>query len=120
MIEALKCGNCGALDAGPREICPHCHEAALQAHEVAGDGALVTWTVIRRPPAAFRSEGCYAVAVIKLDAGVIKSITGYREEEQRLPSTYTGESFLTLFDSTRNTERFTFQQELRFASTGSW
>jgi iron complex outermembrane recepter protein len=33
-----------------------------------------------------------------------------------LPSTYTGESFQTLFDSTRNTERFTFQQELRFKS----
>jgi iron complex outermembrane receptor protein len=62
------------------------------------------------------ATGVYLTQSFKLDAGVIKSITGYREEEQRLPSTYTGESFLTLFDSTRNTERFTFQQELRFAS----
>jgi iron complex outermembrane receptor protein len=62
------------------------------------------------------ATGIYLTQSFKLDAGVIKSITGYREEEQRLPSTYTGESFLTLFDSTRNTERFTFQQELRFAS----
>jgi iron complex outermembrane receptor protein len=62
------------------------------------------------------AQGIYLTQSFKLSAGEIKSITGYREEEQRLPSTYTGESFLTLFDSTRNTERFTFQQELRFAS----
>ena len=62
------------------------------------------------------SEGAYLTQTFKLGAGEIKSITGYRQEQQRLPSTYTGESFQTLFDSTRNTERFTFQQELRFAS----
>jgi iron complex outermembrane receptor protein len=62
------------------------------------------------------SQGVYLTQTFSLGAGEIKSITGYREEEQRLPSTYTGEAFKTLFDSTRNTERFTFQQELRFAS----
>jgi iron complex outermembrane receptor protein len=60
--------------------------------------------------------GVYLTQDFNLAAGKIKSITGYREEQQRLPSTYTGEAFQTLFDSTRNTERFTFQQELRFAS----
>lgn len=60
--------------------------------------------------------GVYLTQDLNLSMGQIKSITGYREETQRLPSTYTGESFQTLFDSTRNTERFTFQQELRFAS----
>ncbi len=62
------------------------------------------------------STGVYLTQTLALDLGEVKSITGYREEQQRLPSTYTGESFQTLFDSTRNTERFTFQQELRFAS----
>jgi iron complex outermembrane recepter protein len=62
------------------------------------------------------SLGIYLTQDINLASGQIKSITGYREEQQRLPSTYTGEAFQTLFDSTRNTERFTFQQELRFAS----
>jgi iron complex outermembrane receptor protein len=60
--------------------------------------------------------GLYLTQDFNISSGQIKSITGYREEQQRLPSTYTGESFQTLFDSTRNTERFTFQQELRFAS----
>jgi iron complex outermembrane receptor protein len=62
------------------------------------------------------TEGLYLTQTFGAGAGEIKSITGYRQEQQRLPSTYTGESFLTLFDSTRNTERYTFQQELRFAS----
>jgi iron complex outermembrane receptor protein len=62
------------------------------------------------------STGIYLTQDLNLSMGQIKSITGYREEQQRLPSTYTGEAFQTLFDSTRNTERFTFQQELRFAS----
>jgi iron complex outermembrane receptor protein len=62
------------------------------------------------------NQGAYLTQTFRLGAGEIKSITGYREEVQRLPSTYTGEAFQTLFDSTRNTERYTFQQELRFAS----
>ena len=43
----------------------------------------------------------------------IKSITGFREQEETLPSTYTGEAFLSLYDATRNLEREQFQQEIR-------
>jgi uncharacterized OB-fold protein len=74
LVDVLRCRKCGALDAGPREICPLCHEAALERHQVAGNGALLSWTMIRRPPAAFRAEGAYAVAVVRLDAGV--KVTG--------------------------------------------
>jgi len=76
-VDVLKCSACGALDAGPREICPACHAPALQPGKVAGSGALLSWTVIRRPPAAFRAEGTYAVAVVELDAGV--KVTGRLE-----------------------------------------
>ena len=62
------------------------------------------------------TEGVYFNQSFKVPYGEIKSITGYREQKQRLPSTYTGEAFLTLFDSTRNTSRHTTQQELRFVS----
>ena len=62
------------------------------------------------------TTGVYLTQTLDVGVGEVKSITGYREEQQRLPSTYTGEAFQTLFDSTRNTERYTFQQELRFAS----
>jgi iron complex outermembrane receptor protein len=62
------------------------------------------------------TDGYYMHLDWALSSGLLKSITGYRDEKQLLPSTYTGESFLTLFDSTRNTKRKTFQQEFRFVS----
>ncbi|HEU4530690.1 MAG TPA: TonB-dependent receptor, partial [Steroidobacteraceae bacterium] len=62
------------------------------------------------------TQGVYLTQTLDALGGEFTSVTGYREQVQRLPSTYTGEAFLTLFDSTRNTERYTFQQELRYAS----
>jgi iron complex outermembrane receptor protein len=62
------------------------------------------------------TEGVYLTQSFQVLSGEIKSITGYRKQVQRFPSTYTGESFLTLFDSTRNTERYTTQQEIRYVS----
>jgi len=37
-------------------------------------GTLVTYTVIRKPPAAFAGEGEYAVCVVDMDAG--QRVTG--------------------------------------------
>jgi iron complex outermembrane receptor protein len=62
------------------------------------------------------TEGVYLNQSFDVPYGEFISITGYREQYQRLPSTYTGEAFLTLFDSTRNTSRRTTQQEFRFVS----
>lgn len=47
----------------------------------------------------------------------IASVTGYREQDSRLPSTYPGEvGPVSLFDANRIDERETFQQEVRVAS----
>ncbi len=62
------------------------------------------------------TDGLYLTLEWDLGHGQIKSISGYREEEQQFPSTYTGEAFYTLFDSTRQTERETIQQEFRYVS----
>ncbi len=67
-VTVLRCDACGTLDPGPRDLCPKCF-GALSSQKVAGDGTLMSWTMIRRPPAAFRAEGTYAVALVKLDAG---------------------------------------------------
>jgi uncharacterized OB-fold protein len=72
-VPVLRCVDCGTLDSGPRDLCPKCF-GALAPVSVAGDGTLMSWTMIRRPPAAFRAEGTYAVALVKLDAGC--QITG--------------------------------------------
>ncbi len=47
----------------------------------------------------------------------LSSVTGYREQESQLPSTYTGKTGpVSLFDANRVDERETLQQELRLAS----
>jgi uncharacterized OB-fold protein len=74
MVTVARCTSCGALDPGPREICPKCHKPTLAAVDVPGAGTLVSWTMIRRPPAQYREDGAYAVAIVRLDAGV--QVTG--------------------------------------------
>ncbi len=61
-------------------------------------------------------DGYYLNQSLDFDRFSLKSITGYREQEETLPSTYTGEAFLSLFDATRNLEREQFQQEIRLVS----
>ena len=73
-VTIQECRTCGAMDAGPRTLCPACHSENLIAREIEGDGMLVSWTMIRRPPASFREDGQYAVAIVRLDAGV--QVTG--------------------------------------------
>ena len=43
----------------------------------------------------------------------LHSVTGYREQKSRLPSTYVGHTRASLFDATRDDDRQTFQQEIR-------
>ena len=61
-------------------------------------------------------DGYYLNQTLSFGQYTLKSITGYREQQETLPSTYTGEAFLSLFDATRNLEREQFQQELRLIS----
>jgi iron complex outermembrane receptor protein len=44
------------------------------------------------------------------------SVTGNRRQQSRLPSTYAGEVFASLFDATRDDDRDTWQQEFRLSS----
>lgn len=69
-IAILRCAACGQLDAGPRELCPVCHSPDMEPVTVGGDGVLVSWTLVRRPPTRFQADGAYAVAVVDLDCGV--------------------------------------------------
>jgi uncharacterized OB-fold protein len=83
-VAVMRCPACGTLDPGARDLCRQCH-VPLTTAEVGGDGTLVSWTLIRRPPAAFKEDGQYAVAIVRLDAGV--QLTGRLEQpdERALP-----------------------------------
>ena len=69
-VGVLRCSACGALDPGPRELCPACLRPALEPAEVPGAGRLVSWTVVGRAPTRFRAEAPYAVCVVDLHAGL--------------------------------------------------
>jgi iron complex outermembrane receptor protein len=61
-------------------------------------------------------EGIYLTQTWTGDNFSIKSITGQRDSEEILASTYTGEAWTSLYDASRNSQRDMFQQELRFVS----
>ena len=69
-VTALICGACGALDPGPRELCAACGSADLSPKDVPGNGALVSWTTIRRAPTRFKGQAPYVIGVVDLAAGV--------------------------------------------------
>ena len=76
-ITILQCTDCRTLSAPPHQLCPKCHSTGIAPHRVDGIGTLLSWTVIRRPPQAFRDGGIYNVAVVALSAGV--PVTGRLE-----------------------------------------
>jgi iron complex outermembrane recepter protein len=68
-------------------------------------------------------DGVYLTMNYDTDFGTFTSVGGMRKQKSRLPSTYTGQAptaadgeVLSLFDATRDDNRKTYQQEVRFAS----
>src|SRR3546814_16025018 len=68
-------------------------------------------------------DGLYLNMDLDVGAGTFTSVTGYRKQKSRLPSTYPNQApvaadgeVLSLFDATLDDDRTTQQQELRFAS----
>lgn len=67
-------------------------------------------------------DGLYANIDFDLDIGTLTSVTGQRKQTSRLPNSYpgvvavSGGQPLSIFDASRDDNRETFQQELRFAS----
>ncbi|MBB4632386.1 TonB-dependent receptor [Sphingosinicella soli] len=68
-------------------------------------------------------DGAYLNMDLDVGLGTFTSVSGYRKQESRLPSTYPNQApiaddgeILSLFDASRDDDRTTWQQELRFAS----
>ncbi len=68
-------------------------------------------------------DGVYLNLDFEFGPGVVTSVSGYRKQRSRLPSSFTGQApvspegnVLSLFDATRDDDRETYQQEIRFAS----
>lgn len=61
-------------------------------------------------------DGFYLNQKLTIDQGAFELILGLRKQEERLPGSFTGEAWPSLFDATRNLEREMRQAELRFTS----
>ncbi len=68
-------------------------------------------------------DGIYANIEYDAGVGTFTSVSGYRKQRSRIPNSYAGATavaddgqYLSFFDATRDDNRKTWQQELRFAS----
>lgn len=70
---ASKCGNCGKVDFPSRAVCPDCGRKSIgNMHrlKLAGQGSVVTYTVIHDAPAQFEMMKPYVMAIVEMDEGV--------------------------------------------------
>ena len=62
------------------------------------------------------ATGIYLNQTLSLGDYELTSITGLRDQDEILASTYTGEAYTSLYDASRNSKREQFQQEFRLTS----
>jgi uncharacterized OB-fold protein len=65
----LKCSGCGDISAQPRLLCARCGSPDLAGLELAGKGAIQTFTVNFVAAEGREAEAPYIVAIVELDEG---------------------------------------------------
>ena len=68
-FEVQRCEACGRHVFYPRLVCPHCGGGPLGWVAASGRGAVHSYTVVHRAPAAFAAETPYVVALVDLEEG---------------------------------------------------
>lgn len=78
-----KCGDCAGHVFYPRQICPHCHSAALSFVVPKGTGTVYSTTTVRRK---LEAGGDYDLSLIDLDEGVrmMSRVEGVSPDEVRI------------------------------------
>ena len=67
--DAARCKSCGRITFPPRLICPECKSRAFESIKFSGKGEVLSYTIIRVPPAQFVAQAPYAIAIIQLEEG---------------------------------------------------
>lgn len=72
LLELQACDACGVICWPPRDLCPSCWSDDLRWRKVAGDGALLSSTVIRSSlDPYFRAAAPWTIGTVRLDAGPV-------------------------------------------------
>jgi uncharacterized OB-fold protein len=69
-LEAARCDSCGMVLYPPRLVCPQCGARDFTTEVLPRDGTVVTYTVIRVPPAGFTEQTPLPIALVELSNGV--------------------------------------------------
>jgi uncharacterized OB-fold protein len=69
-LEAAKCAGCGKVLYPPRVKCPACAGTAFETIVLPREGKVVTFTVVRVPPAGFTEQSPLPIALVELADGV--------------------------------------------------
>ena len=69
-LEAAKCSKCSKILYPPRLVCPECGGRDFTEETLPRDGTVVTYTVIRVPPAGFTEQTPLPLALVELTNGV--------------------------------------------------
>lgn len=65
------CAACGRVRHYPRPVCPHCHSMETRWQDVAGDGAVHSWTVCHHAfHPGFKDAVPYVAVTVDLPCGV--------------------------------------------------
>jgi uncharacterized OB-fold protein len=69
-LEAARCTRCGKILYPPRAVCPACRATDFETVALPRDGKVVTYTVVRVPPAGFTDQTPLSIALVELSNGV--------------------------------------------------
>ncbi|MEE4273282.1 MAG: Zn-ribbon domain-containing OB-fold protein [Thermoanaerobaculales bacterium] len=69
-LEAEKCTGCGKIHYPPRLVCSQCGARDFTPVVLPRDGKVVTFTIVRVPPAGFTEQTPLPIALVELDNGV--------------------------------------------------
>jgi len=63
------CTRCGKAIFPPRDVCPHCADAAQKEHALSGKGHVYSYATVYDAPAGYTDYQPYSVALVKLEEG---------------------------------------------------
>lgn len=69
-LEAEKCTGCGKVHYPPRVACSKCGAKTFETMVLPREGKIVTFTVVRVPPAGFTEQTPLPIALVELMDGV--------------------------------------------------
>ncbi len=69
-LEAAQCAGCSKVLYPPRVVCPACGGRDFETVSLPRHGKILTFTVVRVPPAGFTEQSPLPIALVELDNGI--------------------------------------------------